>query len=471
MNGLNNCRQDFPILEQNINGQKLVYFDNAATTQKPQVFIEKLVEYYSKYNANVNRGVHHLSQKATELYEDTREYIANTYNCKKEEVIFTKNDTESLNIIANGLSKLWQVEKKNGKTNILRSTNPQDVEDDLENINIVLTDLEHHSSIIPWQAALGQLTGRDVSINQNQVRYLPFNDIGEIDIEHLDKYIDSHTTVLSVNWTSNTFGLINNLQEIVFKSRQINPNLIIIVDCAQTVPHMQINFGNLSKEFQVDFITFSAHKLCGSTGVGVLIGRKELLEQMPPLQYGGDMIKEVDFYKTSFNDLPYKLEAGTPNIAGVVAFKSSLEYLNSLGFNNILRYEQDLASYMLDELQKLDFVTIYGYKDLKNYSSNTMQNPPNTVNSKSDIEQSLNKIKQKIALISFNIEGVHPHDAGTIFDEYGIAVRTGHHCTQLVMRKLQIPATIRASLYIYNTQEEIDKFVDAVIEIYNVFRY
>jgi cysteine desulfurase/selenocysteine lyase len=397
-------RRDFPILDEQINGNPLIYFDNAATTQKPQIMIDELINYYSKINSNIHRGVHTLSQRATAAYEETRTFIANLYNCETTEIIFTKNDTESLNLLSHSL----------GSKVLTKGS------------NIVITDLEHHSNIVPWQEL------------EIELRYVEFDENGFINLEDLRTKIDKNTKILSFAWASNTFGVVNNAEEIIKIAKKINPEIKIIIDAAQSVPHLQFNF----KKLDADFITFSAHKLCGPTGVGVLIGKAALLNEMQPFLTGGDMIKEVNWEQSTWNDLPYKFEAGTPNIADVIAFRSSLEYLDVIGFENIYKYEQELVGYLLKKLNELAFVEIYGPKDL---------------------------IPEKIALVSFNIKGVHAHDVGTILDDNGIAVRTGHHCTQLIMRKLNIQASVRASLYIYNTKAEIDKFIETLKIVHQIF--
>ncbi len=402
-------RRDFPILDQNINGKPLVYFDNAATTQKPLVMIEALTDYYTRINSNIHRGVHTLSQRATSAYEETRVFIAALYRCKTTEVIFTKSDTESLNLVINSLGNL--------------------ILDDES--NIVISETEHHSNIVPWQ-----MLSKKIGF---EIRYLEFNEDGFIRMEKLAEKIDKNTKILSLIWASNTFGVINRVKKIIETARILNPEIKIILDGAQAVPHNRFDFGKLG----ADFITFSAHKLCGPTGVGVLIGKESLLNEMPPFLGGGEMIKEVSKYETQYNDLPYKFEAGTPNIADVIAFKASLEYLDNIGFENIYKQEQELVDYLLNELAKLEFIEVYGPKKL---------------------------IHEKIALVTFNIKGVHAHDAGTLLDEDGITVRTGHHCTQLVMKKLGIAASIRASLYFYNTKAEIDVMIISLKRIYEIFK-
>lgn len=424
---ISKIRKDFPILNQKVNGKPLVYFDNAATTQKPQIMIDEIVRYYSEYNSNIHRGVHTLSQKATEAFEKTRELIAQIYNSKTTEVIFTKSDTESLNLLSNSLGSI-----------ILDNES-----------NIVLSNLEHHSNIVPWQIL------KTKTQNNLEIRYASFDQYGFIDIEDLKSKIDSNTKIVSLNWCSNTFGIINPVDKIISLIKQINPEIIVILDAAQALPHKCFDF----KKLNADFVTFSAHKLCGPTGVGVLIGKEDLLEKMPPFLGGGDMIRDVSWHETTYNDLPYKFEAGTPNIADVIAFRSSLEYLNNIGFENIQTYERELVVYLLDELSRLSCVEVYGVE---------RENGEWRMVDGREVSVELLD-KSKIGLVSFNLKGIHAHDVGSILDEDGIAVRSGHHCTQLIIKKLQIPASVRASLYIYNTKEEIDLFIQSLIRAKNIF--
>lgn len=416
-------RGDFPILSQKVNGKDLVYFDNAATSQKPKAMIEKLVEYYEKYNSNIHRGVHTLSQKATEEYENVRKLIARLYGCDVEEVIFTKSDTESLNLLAYSLGRKVLEE------------NP--------NANILITDAEHHSNIVPWQ-----------NIFSKKLRFLKFDVNGLFELNSLKDLIDENTEIFSFTWASNTFGIIYPLEKIVAEARRLNPKIKIIVDAAQYIPHAKFDFRNLD----IDFITFSAHKVFGPTGVGVLIGKKDLLEEMPPFLSGGDMIKEVDWLETTYNDLPYKFEAGTPNIADVIAFGASLDYLEEIGWKKIQEQEEKLTKYLLEKLSELDFVEIYGLKDF------TEENHANFAKQNSHVPSSF-----KLPLVTFNLKGIHAHDVGTILDEEGIAVRTGHHCTQLIMKRLKIPASVRASLAFYNAEEEIDKLIFALKRVKDIF--
>lgn len=405
-------RKHFPILHTSVNGRRLIYFDNAATSQKPKVMIDTLVDFYSNYNANIHRGIHTLANKATEAYEKTRQLIAQIYNVEPRQIIFTKNDTESINLIIQSLGKQILKKKKS---------------------NVVITEVEHHSNIVPWH-----LLRNDIEF---EIRYLEFDENGILDMNSLSRVIDQNTQFLSFTWASNTFGLIYDTKTLIQIARQLNPNIIILVDAAQYVPHRIFNF----QEIDADFITFSAHKMCGPTGVGILIGKKDILDHMQPFLGGGDMIREVSKYRTTFNDLPYKFEAGTPNIADVIAFGASLRYLLDIGFENIEEYEHELAQYLVDKIHELDFLDIYG-----------------TTHSTDQVI--------KLPLLSFNVRGIHAHDVGHLLDEDGIAVRAGHHCTQLIMQKLQIPASVRASLYFYNTKSEIDTFVLSLKKIYDIFK-
>ena len=413
-------RSDFPILHQKVNGRSLVYFDNAATTHKPQVMIDTLAHYYTNLNANVHRGVHTLSMRASAAFEESREYIANVFGCSPAELIFTKNATESMNLI------VWTLGRK-----LLG-----------DGTNVVVTNEDHHSGIVPWH--LLQSIKRDESGAEFVMRYTDFNLDGSIDLEALLNHIDENTRFVNFPWGSNVFGVIHNAEKIIKAIRKKNPRVYIIVDAAQSVPHKPFHFHSLD----ADFVTFSAHKLCGPTGVGLLLGRQGILEEMPPFMGGGDMIREVDWKESTYNDLPYKFEAGTPNIADVIATKASLEYLDVLGWKSILSYEKELAAYILEKMTGLDFIDLYGVNSLEAAQQAGME---------------------KVALVSFNMKGVHAHDVGTLLDEEGIAVRTGHHCTQLVMKTLHIPASVRASLYLYNTFEEIDRFITALHGVKEVF--
>ena len=391
-------RAQFPILSQTVNGKPLVYFDNGATSQKPQVVIDSIVEYYSKYNANIHRGVHTLSQLATDAYEEARFKIQRHFNAKQSyEIIFTSGTTESVNLVANGFASLLQ----NGD-------------------EIIVSALEHHSNIVPWQM-LCEHTGAILKV-------IPMNIHGELIMEEYDKLLSNKTKLVCVNHISNALGVLNPIEEIIQKAHAVGA--AVLIDGAQSCPHIKPDVQALD----VDFYVTSAHKMCGPTGVGMLYGKEEWLRKLPPYKGGGEMIATVTFEKTTYADLPHKFEAGTPNICGGIAFGAAIDYMNEVGFDNIAKHEHELLVYGTQRLQEIDGVTIYGPTDLN----------------------------KKASVISFNIENIHPYDIGTIIDKLGIAVRTGHHCAQPIMDFFKIPGTIRASFAFYNTKEEIDIFVEAV---------
>lgn len=389
-------REDFPILNRKVNGSNLVYLDNAATSQKPNAVIESIENYYQQYNANIHRGVHSLSQEATDAYEQARKKVQAFFNAKKDcEIIFTEGTTESINLVASSFTTLVK---------------PGD--------EILITHMEHHSNIVPWQM-LCERTGAKLVV-------LPMNKNGELEIDQLDKYLTSKTKLVALTHISNGIGVINPIKEIIEKAHAVNA--AVLVDGAQACAHVKPDVQALD----VDFYVTSAHKMCGPTGVGVLYGKEAWLNKLPPYQGGGEMIKEVTFQKTTYADLPHKFEAGTPNISGGIAFGAALDYLNKIGFDAIAKHENELLQYATTELKKIEGLTIYG------------------------------DVPNKTALISFNIEGLHPYDIGTILDKMGVAVRTGHHCTQPIMDFFNIPGTVRASFSFYNTIEEVDVLVNAV---------
>ena len=391
-------RAQFPILSQTVNGKPLVYFDNGATSQKPQVVIDSIVEYYSKYNANIHRGVHTLSQLATDAYEQARFKIQNHFNAKQAyEIIFTSGTTESVNLVANGFASLLE-----------------------KGDEIIVSALEHHSNIVPWQM-LCEHTGAILKV-------IPMNLHGELIIEEYDKLLSNKTKLVCVNHISNALGVLNPIEEIIQKAHGVGA--AVLIDGAQSCPHIKPDVQALD----VDFYVTSAHKMCGPTGVGMLYGKEEWLRKLPPYKGGGEMIATVTFEKTTYADLPHKFEAGTPNICGGIAFGAAIDYMNEVGFDNIAKHEHELLVYGTKRLQEIEGVTIYGPTDLS----------------------------KKASVISFNIENIHPYDIGTIIDKLGIAVRTGHHCAQPIMDFFKIPGTIRASFAFYNTKEEIDIFVEAV---------
>ena len=389
-------RKDFPILSRKVNGYPLVYFDNAATSQTPKIVIDKIVDYYSNYNANIHRGVHALSQEATDVYELARTKITNHFNAKhNHEIIFTAGTTHSINMVASGFSE------------ILKSGD-----------EILVSALEHHSNIVPWQM-LCEKTGATLKV-------IPMTEMGELSIADYTRLLSEKTKLVFVNHVSNTLGTINPIKVIIDKAHE--KGAAVLIDGAQATSHLIPDFQKLN----VDFYVTSAHKMCGPTGVGILYGKEKWLQELPPYQGGGEMIKEVSFEKTTYADLPHKFEAGTPNIAGGIAFGAAVDYLNSIGLNDIAIYENELLKYATKELLKIDGVKIYGT------SSN------------------------KTAVISFNIDKIHPYDIGTIIDKLGVEVRTGQHCTQPIMDFYKISGTIRASFAFYNTKEEIDIFIAAI---------
>ena len=389
-------RADFPILSQKVNGKPLVYFDNGATSQKPQVVIDAISKYYSEINANIHRGVHTLSQLATDAYEVSRNTIQNHLNAKhNHEIIFTSGTTFGINLVANGFASLL----KSGD-------------------EVMVSALEHHSNIVPWQF-LCEKTGAKLVV-------IPMNEKGELIISEFDKLLSEKTKIVTVNHISNALGTVNPIEYIIKKAHGVGA--AVLIDGAQATPHLRPDVQALD----CDFYVFSGHKVCGPTGVGILYGKEEWLRKLPPYQGGGEMIAEVTFEKTTYADLPHKFEAGTPNIEGGIVLGTAIDYMNAIGFDNIAAYEQELLDYGTKRLQEIEGLTIYG----------TGEN--------------------KASVISFNIEGIHPYDIGTIIDKLGIAVRTGHHCAQPIMNFFNIPGTIRASFAFYNTKEEIDIFVEAV---------
>ncbi|SHM91744.1 aminotransferase class V-fold PLP-dependent enzyme [Polaribacter sp. KT 15] len=396
MINVDKIREDFPILKRTVHGKPLVYFDNAATSQTPQVVIDTIVDYYSNYNANIHRGVHTLSQEATDKYEEARIKIQQHFNAKNTyEIILTSGTTHSINMIASGFSALLEKDDE-----------------------IIVSALEHHSNIVPWQM-LCEKTGTILKV-------IPMLEDGSLDMEAYHTLVNQKTKLVFCNHVSNALGTVNPIEEIIAKAHQFNA--AVLIDGAQATPHIKPDVQALD----VDFYVASAHKLCGPTGVGILYGKEEWLEKLPPYQGGGEMIATVSFEKTTYAGLPHKFEAGTPNICGGIAFGTAIDYMNSVGFKNIANYEDELLKYGTEELLKIEGLKIYG----------------NTSN--------------KTAVISFNVKEIHPYDIGSILDKLGIAVRTGHHCAQPIMDFYKIPGTVRASFSFYNTKEEIDVFVNGV---------
>ena len=393
---LQKIRADFPILSQKVNGKPLVYFDNGATSQKPQVVIDAISKYYQEINANIHRGVHTLSQLATDAYETSRGKIQQHINAKfAHEVLFTSGTTHGINLVANGFAS------------ILKSGD-----------EVLVSALEHHSNIVPWQM-LCEKTGAIL-------RVIPMDVNGELILSEFDKLVTDKTKIVTVNHISNALGTVNPIQYMIDKAHQFGA--AILIDGAQAVPHLKPDV----QELDCDFYVFSGHKICGPTGTGILYGKEAWLNKLPPYQGGGEMIKEVTFEKTTYAELPHKFEAGTPNIAGGIALGTAVDYMNQIGFENIQIQEKELLAYGTKRLLEIEGLKIYG------------------------------TAKDKTSVISFNIEGIHPYDIGTIIDKLGIAVRTGHHCAQPIMDFFKIPGTIRASFAFYNTKEEIDIFVESV---------
>ncbi len=389
-------REDFPILSQKIGKNPLVYFDNGASSQKPKSVIEAIEHYYTTINANIHRGVHTLSQLATDAYEVSREKIRAHINANEaSEVIFTSGTTDSINLVASTFTTLL---KKGDE--------------------IIVSHMEHHSNIVPWQL-LCERTGATLKV-------IPINQKGELILSEYEKLLSEKTKLVSVNHASNALGTLNPIEEIISKAHDVGA--AVMIDGAQAVAHLKPDVQKLG----CDFYAFSAHKMCGPTGVGILYGKREWLEKLPPYKGGGEMIKHVTFEKTTYAEIPHKFEAGTPNIAGGIVFGTAIDYLNQIGFENIAQYEKELLDYATEKLLEIPNLTIYGTSE------------------------------KKVSVISFNVNGIHPYDIGTIIDKMGIAVRTGHHCAQPIMEFYKIPGTVRASFSFYNTKEEIDLFIAAL---------
>ena len=389
-------RKDFPILQREVNGKPLVYLDNAATSQTPQQVIDVIVDYYQNYNANIHRGVHALSQQATDKYEQARQKIQRHFNvAKSHQVIFTSGTTQSINLVANGFSSILE-----------------------EGDEILVSAMEHHSNIVPWQ----MLCERSGAV----LKVIPMNNEGELIMDVYHKLLSSKTKLVFCNHVSNALGTVNPVKEIVEAAHDVGA--AVLIDGAQAAPHIKTDL----QELDVDFYTVSAHKMCGPTGVGILYGKEDWLNTLPPYQGGGEMIKEVTFEKTTYAELPHKFEAGTPNVCGGIAFGAAIDYINAIGIDHIEKYEHELLDYATTQLLGIAGLKIYG------------------------------TARNKVSVISFNIEGIHPYDIGAILDKLGIAVRTGHHCAQPVMDFFRIPGTVRASFSFYNTKEEVDALVAGV---------
>jgi cysteine desulfurase/selenocysteine lyase len=399
-------RDDFPILKRQVNDKPLVYFDNAATSQKPKVVIDAIDRYYREYNANIHRGIHKLAEEATLAYEEAREKVAKFVNAKRtEEIIFTRNATEAINLVAYS----W------GRANIRKGD------------KIVLTIMEHHSNIVPWQV-LAEEKGA-------KVEFVKINERGELRQDEVHELIDEKTKIVCVTHASNVLGTINPVKEIGRVAHLYGA--MFLIDAAQSVPHMTVDVN----EIDCDFAAFSGHKMLGPTGIGVLYGKSEQLQNMPPFLGGGEMIREVHTTGASWKDLPYKFEAGTPDISGAIGLGAAVDYLSGIGMRNVHDYEKEITSYALERMKQVDGVVIYGPMD----------------------------VTHRVGVVSFNLGDIHPHDLASILDEEGIAIRSGHHCAQPLMEFLGLPATSRASFYIYNTKEEVDVFVNALEKARKLF--
>ena len=389
-------RAQFPLLHQKVNGENLVYFDNGASTQKPQVVIDAIAQYYSNDNANIHRGVHYLSQKATDKFEETRGTVQAFINANKScEIIFTKGTTDSINLVANGYRSMLN-----------------------KGDDIIISEMEHHSNIVPWQMCC-EVSGATLKV-------IPILDNGDLDMDAFENLLSEKTKLVAVTHISNALGTINPVEKLIALTHKVGAK--ILIDGAQATPHTLVDVQWLD----VDFYCFSAHKMYGPTGVGVLYGKEALLNELPPYQGGGEMIKEVSFEKTTYADLPHKFEAGTPNIAGVIAFKAAMDFITDLGISTIAKHEDTLVQYATKQL-----LTISGM-------------------------QFIGEAKKRAALVSFNIESLHPYDIGVLLDKMGIAIRTGHHCAQPIMEHYKVPGTARMSFAAYNTKEEIDSCITAI---------
>ncbi len=401
--------KDFPILSRTVRDNKqLVYLDNASTTQKPNQVIDSITDYYQNYNANIHRAVYALAEEATEAYEKTRDKIAKFLNiASRQEIIFVRGTTEAINLIAYA----W------GRTHV--------AEGDI----IVTTEYEHHSNIVPWQLLVQEKGAK--------LEYIEIDQNGELKLDQLDKYLETgKVKLVTFSLMSNVLGTITNVKQIISKCKAAG--VLTLIDGAQAVPHMSVDLSTL----ECDFFAFSAHKMLGPTGIGVLWVRRQILDTMSPFHGGGDMIREVHKYETTWNDLPYKFEAGTPNIADVIGFGAAIDYLTKIGMDNVRRHEVELTQYAIDKLSQIKGLTIYGTKD----------------------------IHKRGGVISFNFSDVHPHDVAQIIDEDGIAIRSGHHCAQVLMEKLDVAATSRASFYIYNTTKDVDALVNSLNKVARLFK-
>jgi cysteine desulfurase/selenocysteine lyase len=399
-------REDFPILKREVNGKPLIYFDNAATSQKPRVVIETLTRYYNEYNANIHRGIHKLAEEATLAHEEAREKVAKFINANRtEEIVFTRNATEAINLVA----YTW------GRTNI----GPGD--------KIVLTIMEHHSNIVPWQQLAREKNAT--------IEFIKIDSEGLLLQDDINRMIDNKTKLVCVTHASNVLGTINPIKEIARSAHA--HNALVLIDAAQSVPHLRVN----AKDMDCDFMAFSGHKMLGPTGIGVLYGKTEHLEDMPPFLGGGEMIREVHTTGATWKDLPYKYEAGTPNIAGAIGLGAAVDYLRKIGMDNVHGHEKEITGYALNRMSQVQGLVFFGPKN----------------------------VNQRVGVVSFNLGDIHAHDLASIMDEDGIAIRSGHHCAQPLMEFLNIPAASRASFYIYNTKEEVDYFIEVLEKARKLF--
>ncbi len=404
---VNKIREDFPVLKREVHGKPLVYLDSAATSQKPVQVIRALTDYYENYNSNIHRGIHLLSEEATAAYEGAREKVRGFVGASStEEIIFTRNTTESINLVMYAWGRKYLKEGD----------------------EILLTLMEHHSDIVPWI-----ILSREKKV---KIKYIPVTEDGQLDLTTLSTLITHRTKIVCVTQMSNVFGTLNPVKEIAAAAHHVGA--LCLVDGAQSVPHVPVNV----REIGCDFFAFSGHKMLGPTGVGVLYGKRDLLAIMEPFQGGGDMISQVFLHEARWNELPWRYEAGTPNIADVIATGAAIDYLNGLGMGAVSEHEKKLTAYALEKMNKIKGITIYGPSD----------------------------VEIKGGVISFNLEGIHPHDVGTLMDEEGVAIRAGHHCCQPLMQHLGVTGTARASFYIYNTEEEVDKLCSAILKVQEVFK-
>ena len=399
-------REDFPILSRTVNGKPLVYLDNAATSQKPRAVIQALVDYYERHNSNVHRGVHTLSMEATEMYEEARSKVANFIHAPSpEQIVWTRNTTEAINLVAQS----WAVAKLKPKDEVL------------------LTELEHHSNLVPWQ----QVAARTGAV----LRFIPLAEDFTLDLSGLDRLLNRKTRLVAFSMMSNVLGSITPAKQIVAEAHRVGAT--VLLDAAQAVPHLPTDV----QELDCDFMAFSGHKMCGPTGIGVLYASHPALEEMEPFLTGGEMVKEVWLDRANWNDLPMRLEAGTPNIAGAIGMGAAVDYLSTIGMDRVRQHEVQLTRYALERMREVEEVTVYGTTDLS----------------------------QRGGVVSFYAGDVHPHDVGTVLDQLGVAIRAGHHCAMPLMRKMEVPATGRASFYVYNTEEEIDAMVEGIKQALRFF--